>query len=55
MFTESTAKKILELVRTLPDERTLEVLDFAAFLQSRLEHDETAYLMKEPANKARLL
>ena len=57
MCTDSTAEKILELVRVLPDERAMEVLDFAEFLQSKIEqeHDETAYLMNEPANRERLL
>ncbi len=57
MCTDTTAEKILELVRVLPDDSALEVLDFAAFLQSRINHnhDETAYLMREPANKERLL
>lgn len=57
MCTESTAEKILELIRALPEKKALEVLDFAEFLQSRtnVEHNETAYLMKEPANRERLL
>lgn len=58
MCTEPTAEKILELIRALPEKKALEVLDFAEFLQSRTnveQHDETAYLMREPANRERLL
>ena len=38
----TTAEKILEEVRTLPEMQAREVLDFVAFLKSRLARGKTA-------------
>ncbi|HHJ39139.1 MAG: hypothetical protein AXA67_11420 [Methylothermaceae bacteria B42] len=57
MCSEETTEKIIEVVRELPEEEAREVLKFIEFLRFRrlAGEDETAYLLKEPANRRRLL
>jgi len=57
MCRQETAERICELTQDLPEEDAREVLNFIEFLRfKRLAgEDETAYLLKEPANRHRLL
>ncbi len=57
MCSEETTERIIEVVRELPEEEAREVLKFIEFLCFRrlAGEDETAYLLKEPANRRRLL
>ncbi|RMD69086.1 MAG: hypothetical protein D6819_07855, partial [Gammaproteobacteria bacterium] len=48
-------EKIVELLKDMPEEQAQEVLDFAEFVYARHCLDETAYLLKDPANRQRLL
>lgn len=53
----TTAELIYQEIRDLPEPEAREVLDFVGFLKMKLQRgeDETAYLMKEPANARDLL
>lgn len=53
----TTADLIYQEAKDLPEPEAQEVLDFVAFLKARRGRgkDETAYLLKEPANARRLL
>ncbi len=52
----NTADLIYQEVKELPETEAREVLDFVEFLKvKRRQEDETAYLLKEPANARRLL
>lgn len=57
MCEETTLKRIIQKVRDFPEEDATEVLDFVEFLEikRRRGQDETAYLMREPANARDLL
>ena len=55
MCEQSTLSRINEVMRDLSEECAREVLDFAEFLKTRRGEDETAYLLREPANARRLL
>ena len=53
----NTAELIYQEAKSLPEAQAREVLDFVEFLKIKLrrEEDETAYLMREPANARDLL
>ncbi len=53
----NTAHLIYEEAKDLPEALTKEVLDFVQFLKAKHQHgeEETAYLLKEPANARDLL
>jgi len=53
----NTAELIFQEAKSLPEAQAKEVLDFVEFLKNKLRHgeDETAYLMREPANARDLL
>jgi hypothetical protein len=53
----STAELIYQEAKDLPEADAREVLDFVEFLKAkrRRGEDETAYLLKEPANARDLL
>ena len=53
----TTADLIYQEAKDLPEPEAQEVLDFVAFLKAKRGRgeDETAYLLKEPANARRLL
>lgn len=49
------AERVFDVLRDMQEQDAGEVLDFAEFLKFRRGHDETAYLLREPANARRLL
>lgn len=51
----ATLNRITEVIRDLSEDSAREVLDFAEFLKTRRGEDETAYLLREPANARDLL
>jgi len=53
----NTAELIYQEAKSLPEAQAREVLDFVEFLKIKLQRgeDETAYLMREPANARDLL
>jgi len=53
----TTAELIYREAKTLPEPEAQEVLDFVEFLKGKLQRgeEETAYLLKEPANARDLL
>jgi hypothetical protein len=53
----NTADVIYQKTKDLPEAEAREVLNFVEFLEAKLRRgeDETAYLLKEPANARRLL
>jgi hypothetical protein len=53
----NTAEIIYQKARALPEDDAREVLDFLEFLEAKRQRgeDETAYLLREPANARRLL
>jgi hypothetical protein len=55
MCEQTTIDRLCEIMRDMPEESVAEVLDFAEFLKARHGQDETAYLLREPANARRLL
>lgn len=55
MCEPATLTRLNEVMRDLSEDSAREVLDFAEFLKTRRGEDETAYLLREPANARRLL
>lgn len=53
----NTAEIIYQEAKGLPESEAREVLDFLEFLKAKRQRgeDETAYLLREPANARRLL
>lgn len=53
----NTAELIYQEAKALPESDAQEVLDFVEFLKAKRQRgeDETAYLLREPANARRLL
>ena len=53
----NTAELIYQEAKTLPEAEAREVLDFVEFLKAKRQRgeDETAYLLREPANARDLL
>lgn len=53
----STAELIYQKAKALPEAAALEVLDFIEFIDAKQQRgeDETAYLLREPANARDLL
>ncbi|BCX88496.1 hypothetical protein MIN45_P0865 [Methylomarinovum tepidoasis] len=57
MCRQETAERIREMAQELPEEDAIEVLKFIEYLRFRrlAGEDETTYLLREPANRRRLL
>lgn len=52
----NTAELVYSKTKAMPDREAQEILDFVEFLESkRRSENETAYLLREPANARRLL
>jgi len=52
MCSEATAERILKLVKAMPEDKVLEVLDFAEFLNRREEEDREDVQIAEQRLKA---